>query len=547
MRLINCKTLTLETYEHSEAPPYAILSHTWGDDEVLFQDFLLPEVREAEHGWRKIELTCRQAAADGLSHAWVDSCCINKESSSELSESINSMFRWYAHSTHCYVFLTDYHLPPSPSAPRDITSSKWFTRGWTLQELIAPPRLSFFDADWKFVGTKRDLGADIASCTRINLNLLTATTIEDIRIGLDECTVAMRMSWAARRKTKRPEDLAYCLLGIFDLSMPMLYGEGERAFTRLQEMIIQETNDMSIFAWQTSSDFAPATEFSDREEGGAGYSGVLAERPSDFDIGHHIIPSRFPAMIPEYAVTNKGLRIDVKLRQITQGVLFMPLNYHYPSWDPNNAREVGICLRRHGDGIYARVNAGRLLMDPSGTGISHPSQMQIYLVKRLKPSSIKALRAAHRLEFKVTCGLKLVRGQVEPRSQWDTLNEIFVIPSGTSSFVGYQEISVKQPDWSAAEEHFLVILGYEPPDKPWACLANNSKNKQLYGYKYRQLYDAVKSLDMVTSAALGRKHESELRKLRSTTATPHIWTVSMSTVDIDSDGRKITRFNVLVK
>lgn len=172
--------------------------------------------------------------------------------------------------------------------------------------------------------------------------------------------------------------------------------------------------------------------------------------------------------------------------------------------------------------------------------------MQIYLVKRLKPSAIKALRTAHRLEFKVTCGLRLVGDQAEPRSQWDTLNEIFVISSGTSSFVGHQQISVKQPQWSAAKEHFLVILGYEPPNESWACLANDSKNTQLYDIKNRQLYDAVKSLDMVASATLGRKYEGELRKPRSTTATPHVWTVSMSTLVLDSDGRKITRFNVFV-
>lgn len=536
MRLINCRTLTLETFEHSEAPPYAILSHTWGDDEVLFQDFLLPHVREAKHGWRKIELTCRQAAADGLSHAWVDSCCINKESSSELSESINSMFRWYAHSRHCYVFLSDYHLPPNSEGPH-LRASKWFTRGWTLQELIAPPRLSFFDADWKFIGTKRDLAQDVTECTRIDLSILTATSVEDIRIGLDECTVAKRMSWAARRQTKRPEDLAYCLLGVFDLSMPMLYGEGERAFTRLQEMIIQETNDMSIFAWQTSSEMDPATQFSELREGGMGYRGILAKRPAEFYIGHLIIPSQFPTVVPEYAVTNKGLRIDVKLRQIAPDVLFMPLNYHYPAWDPHNARRVGICLRRQGDGIYARVNSRRLLIEPSGMSVSHSPQMQIYLSKHLKPGAVRALTAGHRLEFKVKYGLKLFGGEAEPSSQWDALNEIFVIPSETSSFVGYQQISARHPD-SVAREQFLLIVGYEPSDEPWACLAN--------GVSHRQLYDSAKALDMVATASLGKKHHGTLQRVRSTSVAGTSWSVSLSKVVRNRDGTKFTRFNVYV-
>jgi hypothetical protein len=225
MRLINCRLLMLEEFEHSEALLYAILSYTWGDDEVLFHDFLVPEVRKAKQGWSKIELTCRQAAADGLSHAWVDSCCINKESSSELSESINSMFRWYTHSAHCYVFLSDYKLPSSTSVPRDITTSNWFTRGWTLQELIAPQRFAFFDAEWKFIGTKKELSKKIAGRTRIDVNILTATTVEAIRAGLDRCTVATRMSWAAHRKTRRPEDVAYCLLSIFDLNCPCSTGK----------------------------------------------------------------------------------------------------------------------------------------------------------------------------------------------------------------------------------------------------------------------------------------------------------------------------------
>lgn len=252
MRLINCRSLTLESFEHSEAPPYAILSHTWADDEVIYEDFLFTDTREAKKGWHKIELICRQAIADNLDYAWVDCCCIDKRSSSELSESINSMFLWYAHSSDCYVFLSDYRLPPpTASMTPDITACNWFNRGWTLQELIAPCKLSFFDMDWQFVGTKRDLSQQVSKRTRINRYILMSDSIEGIRTGLDRCTVCMRMSWAATRKTKRPEDMAYCLLGIFDISMPMLYGEGQRAFTRLQEEIIKETTDTSIFAWQS--------------------------------------------------------------------------------------------------------------------------------------------------------------------------------------------------------------------------------------------------------------------------------------------------------
>ncbi|KAH8732139.1 heterokaryon incompatibility protein-domain-containing protein, partial [Phaeosphaeriaceae sp. PMI808] len=246
MWLINTSTLQLEWYTSIEStPPYAILSHTWGKEkyEVSFNDMKtgirLPEI-ETRYGFEKIKMTCQLAReVHNLTHAWVDTCCIDKSSSAELSEAINSMFKWYHCSTVCLAFLVDW-------GPDDETFGhcKWFTRGWTLQELIAPKKLIFYDKTWQARGDKITLCSKTSQITGIIEKDLTGQR------PLSEIPVAVRMSWASSRITTREEDMAYCLLGIFDINMPMLYGEGQKAFQRLQEEIIKEYADMTIFAWR---------------------------------------------------------------------------------------------------------------------------------------------------------------------------------------------------------------------------------------------------------------------------------------------------------
>ncbi|EEU42739.1 uncharacterized protein NECHADRAFT_28110, partial [Fusarium vanettenii 77-13-4] len=239
MRLINIETLKLETFL-GEVPPYAILSHTWGEGEVTLQDLDSDDLEE-KPGWKKIVGFCQTVTehlSDPPRYAWVDTCCIDKTSSAELSESINAMFRWYKESDCCFAYLQDVE---SENLER-LEQSRWFTRGWTLQELLAPVTVDFFDQDWDFIGTKVGLGERISQRTNID--------IETLRTGdLSEASVSQRMSWASNRQTTRLEDIAYCLLGIFDISMTMLYGEGEKAFIRLQEEILKEYDDHTIFAW----------------------------------------------------------------------------------------------------------------------------------------------------------------------------------------------------------------------------------------------------------------------------------------------------------
>lgn len=161
------------------------------------------------------------AISENCRYGWVDTCCINKGDAVELSEAINSMYQWYKGSKLCIAYLEE--VPQ-----KQLTDSQWFDRGWTLQELISPKAVTFFDHDWNIIGTKLKLIADLSRKTSIPEEILSHTTQPS------SCSVAQRMSWAADRKTKRVEDRAYSLMGLFDIHMPMIYGEREKAFLRLQ-------------------------------------------------------------------------------------------------------------------------------------------------------------------------------------------------------------------------------------------------------------------------------------------------------------------------
>ena len=243
MRLLEIKSpcefsLTKDLIDN--IPPYAILSHTWGEDnkEVTFNDFAT-SAGKSKAGYKKIQFCGEQAARDSLQYFWVDTCCINKPDYTEVSEAINSMFRWYRNAAKCYVFLSDVStcgFDANDQSSRsvwelDFRKSRWFTRGWTLQELIAPASVEFFSSEGQRLGDKKSLELLIHEITGIPVQVLQGSPL--IRFTIDE-----RMLWAAKRTTKRKEDEAYCLFGIFDIQMPLIYGEGrEKAFIRLKEEI----------------------------------------------------------------------------------------------------------------------------------------------------------------------------------------------------------------------------------------------------------------------------------------------------------------------
>ena len=212
----------------TDIPPYAILSHTWGDDEseVSF-DELAKGPRRHNPGYKKLRFCAEQAARDGLHFSWVDSCCIDRSNSAELSEAINSMFRWYKNASRCYVYLSDVSTG-CQSWEEAFRNSRWFTRGWTLQELIAPQSVEFFSVEGHWLGNKRFLESEIHEITRVDVRALRGAP-------MSEFSVEERMSWARLRQTKREEDKAYSLLGIFGIYMPLIYGEGDQnALNRLK-------------------------------------------------------------------------------------------------------------------------------------------------------------------------------------------------------------------------------------------------------------------------------------------------------------------------
>lgn len=328
MRLINIHSLKLEEFFGRNIPPYYILSHTWGNDEISFQEYIWlqayaeklaagvieekpPKQRERlmakdeslrrRSGYQKIihfaQLvpTLDKVADLRADYIWVDTCCINKESSAELSEAINSMYQWYKGAELCIAFLAD--VEGTRDAPdSDFERSRWFVRGWTLQELLAPRLLLFYNNRWEYITGRYEARQTIKKVTGIDERYLILWGIHSAR-----ASVAEKMSWAAQRQTTRLEDEAYCLMGIFGINMPLLYGEGKKAFVRLQEEIIKRDGDQTIFAWG----------YNRRLEVQSATFGMLAQSPRDFEHCGEI-ELMDETDIP-YHMTNIGLRISVAL------------------------------------------------------------------------------------------------------------------------------------------------------------------------------------------------------------------------------------------
>ncbi|KAI5365084.1 Putative heterokaryon incompatibility [Septoria linicola] len=303
---------------------YAILSHVWGKEEVTFQDIEhnVSGLKQ-KRGYAKIERACQQALSEKLEFLWVDTCCINKLSSAELSEAINSMYRWYYEAKVCYAYLVDVPVV-------DLRSSKWFTRGWTLQELIAPGFVEFYDSTWRSIGNKFDMLVELASITSIDINVLRD------RSTLKSTSVAARLAWAANRQTSKKEDEAYSLMGIFDVNMPMIYGEGSKAFARLQEEIIKTYEDPSILAWQAwEQDQA---------------SMLLSPSPKGFRKAHNILSWSYDWIDDSFALQNKGLRIYLPVVEDESDPMRITaiLNCRYQD---ESTKQIALLLKKHPPGM----------------------------------------------------------------------------------------------------------------------------------------------------------------------------------------------------
>jgi hypothetical protein len=255
MRLLECGpndgelavTANLPDNENLE---YAILSHTWESEEVTFEDLEKGRGKN-KAGFKKIRFCVDHARSHGYQYCWVDTCCIDKSNQVELNEAIISMFRWYRKAARCYVYLSNVSITSSEcrNGPAELPwerafrDSRWFTWGWTLQELLAPASVEFFTRDGQRLGDKRSLEQLIHEITSIPISALRGNKV------LSRFSIKERFKWARSRQTTREEDWIYCLLGVFAVSMPVLYGEGrEYAIRRLRKEIHDSLNVDKLFS-----------------------------------------------------------------------------------------------------------------------------------------------------------------------------------------------------------------------------------------------------------------------------------------------------------
>ena len=305
---------------------YVILSHVWDEREDTFQDLLAIHARCAAEGKHprdlvseKIKRCCEVAARNGYKWVWIDTCCIDKTSSTELSEAINSMYRYYALSLVCYAYLrdvpTDRALASNEAnqfSRSNFSMSKWHRRGWTLQELIAPHTVLFLSSTWDYIGSRAGLASEIEEITEI------PTSILRLEQDPSEISVAQRMSWASHRSTTRLEDEAYCLLGLFGVNMPTLYGEGRKAFRRLQEEIIKQTDDTTLYARGQTVTLSYILSSYDALQGQERIFPLFATSPRDFMSSGNVryapsIDSKWYTPDPKMKDSSKVSRVELFL------------------------------------------------------------------------------------------------------------------------------------------------------------------------------------------------------------------------------------------
>lgn len=485
-------------------PRYAILSHTWEDkeDEVVFSDVDQGGDYKSKRCWPKIEKTCEEALGDGLSYVWIDTICIDKSSSAELSEAINSMFKWYRNSAICYAYLSD--------VPRvALEQSRWFGRGWTLQEMIAPQELRFYDGDWNILGTKSELLDQLCGITGVDTTALRGGNLRFF-------SVARKMSWASRRQTTREEDIAYCLLGIFDISMPLLYGEGLKAFIRLQEQIIKEYDDESLFAWKSGS---------------ISYtSGLLAPSPEVFSRSANIVPCLTPAAMQSMSgpitITSRGIRMEVPVERLDdrKALLLIRLNCKTIATDRESGFRVGIIvmpLAKIQGYPSSAAMYGRALPDILHMFVPNPDIVlqTIFLLKEnhllfdLVESNVFLVRTMPRWPDDLHYHLD----RVDPPEAWDEDNAIFRQPKWETRPL----VLVFRRDWLESGRkrcrYFVAAFGRTvTKSQSHSDLMNGFLEGQMWcDIQHSEIYDLSgddPSLDLALEMRLRMRHSSREEK-----------------------------------
>ncbi|KAI8663262.1 HET domain-containing protein [Fusarium keratoplasticum] len=456
MRLINTETLDIESFIGPEFPRYAILSHTWTDDEPTLADaqagFL---AGRSSAGCRKVRDFCTLARQDGLSYAWADTCCIDKTSSSELTESINSMFRWYTSADICYVYLADLE---SDASSDTMASCRWFTRGWTLQELIAPSKLQFYDKEWGLRGSKMDFADQLLQITNIP-----DAVLQD-RTSLRIIPVGRRMSWAANRQTTRPEDMAYCLMGIFD------------------EEIMKSSNDLSIFLWQSAR--------------GPRYRGILAEEPSEFVSASRLRVGVAGMDSPQFTITNKGVKIKASLADSGRGIFALSLNH--VDEDSTTDEVLGVWLKRHRNGAYARAYP-HVLVIVSESVFGTPSRR--YLSKHMSPTMAEAVDSAtdNAFVFEGDFHSQYYQHLSTTSSAWWDRDRMAYLRDNGLPFVAFHLFRAGW-DNSRRDNRFVLAFGVAEDGTAWLSLAADSWTRPSKG---AELLAAALKGDLKAVEALG--------------------------------------------
>jgi hypothetical protein len=461
-------------------PPYVILSHTWGDDEVTFQDMRNGQAR-SKQGFAKITRCCEEAVKDGIEYAWVDTCCIDKASSSELSEAINSMFQWYRLAVRCYAYLSDLS---SQLSEEDIETRlpfcRWFTRGWTLQELLAPRELVFFAQDWTQLGERSHWATIISAATCIHEGALTGS-VQKVRAF----SVAQKFSWASKRDTTREEDMAYCLLGLFNVHMPLLYGEGSQAFVRLQEEIMKKSDDQTIFAWSQSD--------MNRQ-----YRGLLASSPREFENCTSIAPFRNWKSSQSYENTNAGLRLTPSLLRTRDDSIFSLILQCYDQRAPERMLGIGLVkLSPIGD-QFARIHDLQYHM---GIGCQFLPQHTIYIRNDvIRPEAHTLSETGKLIHFHISITGHKSSHQIThawPPDQWDQRCQMLKPPNWSNE----TDHRSNRPDpglfnwsWHAAlvlsspvardtavseDEELIVVIGYNGRDDQCWCDIDFGSSRDL--------------------------------------------------------------------
>ncbi|KAF4819142.1 Vegetative incompatibility protein HET-E-1 [Colletotrichum siamense] len=447
--LINVHSSKLEKFQN-QFPRYAILSHTWGEekDEIHFGDIQKDQFSKTGPGRAKFDRCSQQAKADGFDYVWIDTCCIDKSHHTDYSEAITSMFSWYQMAGRCYAYLADVPDRETSTFDNDFRQSRWHTRGWTLQELLAPKDLVFYSNSWTKIGEKRTMSGMIEEATGIPAQFLD---------GFRDASFAQRMSWAAKRATTRVEDMTYCLYGIFNVSLPIMYGEGaSAAFSRLQEAILQRTPDASILAWGLDLQH---DDLSSQQPSINRYGHILAASPRDFINCGTVVPWDNGPSGQRLHMNSGYYHVQLPLHRTKTGRTFGLLNC-YSKPQQRGCIGIPLCL------VEPEAKADEVMRPKGSKAIQlfdiDPSHDSVDLRIRgaSLPEDIEKIDRRYGYSIELPNSDKLALFDVYPKDRWETSKQ-FVITG-----VDFLHDTV-QRSWIRlrhAEDHspdFLVMLELE--------------------------------------------------------------------------------------